>query len=90
MSPYKYDEDFCFIAAKCFTDIHHGNAITEEELELRNELEQEYADAIEMAKGIIAENPEFENMSYEEQINYCCDLLIELQKQVKLNSKAKQ
>jgi len=77
---YSQDETMSFIAASVFDDEHFGNAITEAEWDYREGLKAEYADEIEFAKIIIANNPNFESMTYKNKVNYVANLLVNLHK----------
>ncbi len=78
---YKENDEMSWIASRVFDEeIHYGGAITNEELEKRNELEQEYANQIALAKLMLKENPEFNKLSYESKINTAANLILELKK----------
>lgn len=72
------DEKMCRLAARVFTDVHHGSAITESEFEYDKKLSEAYEQEIEEAKKIIATDSNFNNLSYQEKIVYVIQLLNKL------------
>ena len=47
---YSTDEEISWIASKVFSDEHYGSAQTEDELQQRLEMEEDYKDEIALAK----------------------------------------
>ena len=41
---YNTDDEISWIASKVFSDAHYGSALTEDELQLRLEMEEDYKD----------------------------------------------
>lgn len=75
-----YDNIESVLAATVFTDVHHGRAITEEEFEHLESLKETYKEEIEEARTMIATNADFNNLSYEEKVTFCLNLIKELKK----------
>lgn len=70
-----YDERMAWLAATLFTDVHHGAALTEEELEYRKQMQVLYAKEIEAAKAILAADANFAGLAYEDKIKTAIALL---------------
>ena len=75
---YEQDEAISFLASSVFEEEHFGNAITDAEFTYREGLKNEYATEIEFAKVIVANNPNFESLSYKNKINFVANLLVQL------------
>lgn len=87
---YSTDEEISWIASKVFSDEHYGSALTEDELQQRLEMEEDYKDEIELAKLMLKNNPQFVDLPFEEKINISANLIMELrEKRNKNNGKAK-
>jgi len=71
-------EDVAWVAAHAFTDVHHGNAITDQEYALRCEMMKYYEPALEQVRERIAAMPDFKTWTYENQINYAASTMVEL------------
>lgn len=82
-----YDNIEYVLAATVFTDVHHGRAITEEEFEHLENLKETYKEEIEQARRMIATNADFNNLSYEEKVTFCLNLIKDLKR---LNLAAKK
>ena len=82
-----YDNIEYVLAATVFTDVHHGRAITEEEFEHLENLKETYKEEIEQARIMIATNADFNNLSYEEKVTFCLNLIKDLKR---LNLAAKK
>lgn len=78
MDYYNNDESFSWVAAHCFTDIHHGRAIAEYELEQRMDLLNYYEEEIGQASEMIRYIPNFDRLDYKDQINFAANLLVSL------------
>lgn len=87
---YSTDEEISWIASKVFSDEHYGSALTEDELQQRLEMEEDYKDEIALAKLMLKNNPQFVDLPFEEKINISANLIMELrEKRNKNNGKAK-
>ena len=87
---YSTDEEISWIASKVFSDEHYGSALTEDELQQRLEMEEDYKDEIALAKLMLEKNPQFVDLPFEEKINISANLIMELrEKRNKNNGKAK-
>ena len=75
-----YDNIEYVLAATVFTDVHHGRAITEEEFEHLENLKETYKEEIEQARIMIATNADFNNLSYEEKVTFCLNLIKDLKR----------
>lgn len=78
---FKEDEEMSWVAAHAFTDEHHGSAITEAEFEHRMSLLDEYKDEVVQTRSTIEANPDFSSWTYEQQINYAANSIVELKNQ---------
>ena len=87
---YSTDEEISWIASKVFSDEHYGSALTEDELQQRLEMEEDYKDEIALAKLMLENNPQFVDLPFKEKINITANLIMELrEKRNKNNGKAK-
>ena len=87
---YSTDEEISWIASKVFSDEHYGSALTEDELQQRLEMEEDYKDEIALAKLMLENNPQFVDLPFKEKINISANLIMELrEKRNKNNGKAK-
>jgi len=87
---YSTDEEISWIASKVFSDEHYGSALTEDELQQRIDLEENYKDEIALAKLMLENNPQFSELSFKEKINLSANLIMELrEKRNKNNGRAK-
>lgn len=87
---YSTDEEISWIASRVFSDEHYGSALTEEELQQRIEMEEDYKDEIALAKLMLQNNPQFSELSFKEKINISANLIMELrEKRTKNNGKSK-
>ena len=87
---YSTDEEISWIASKVFSDDHYGSALTEDELQQRLEMEEDYKDEIALAKLMLENNPQFVDLPFKEKINISANLIMELrEKRNKNNGKAK-
>ena len=87
---YSTDEEISWIASKVFSDEHYGSALTEEELQQRLEMEEDYKEEIALAKLMLENNPQFVDLPFKEKINISATLIMELrEKRNKNNGKAK-
>lgn len=75
---YNTDEQISWIASKVFSDEHYGSSLTEEELQQRLELEEDYRVEIGMAKLMLQNNPKFVELPFKEKINLSASLIMEL------------
>lgn len=75
---YKWDNDMAWVATQVFSDEHFGTAITNDELDERLKLKEEYKDEIELVKVLIKDNPNFENLSFENKVNFVANMIAEL------------
>ena len=83
---YNTNEDISWIASKVFLDEHYGGAITEEELDYRKKLEEEYKDEIALAKLMLENNPQFSELSLKDKINLSANLIMELREKREQNN----
>lgn len=83
---YNTNEDISWIASKVFLDEHYGGAITEEELDYRKKLEEEYKDEIALAKLMLENNPQFSELSFKDKINLSANLIMELREKREQNN----
>ena len=87
---YSTDEEISWIASKVFSDEHYGSALTEDELQQRLEMEEDYKDEIALAKLMLEKNPQFVDLPFKEKINISANLIMKLrEKRNKNNGKAK-
>ena len=87
---YSTDEEISWIASKVFMDEHYGSALTEEEFQLRKEMEEDYKDEIALAKLMLENNPQFSELSLKDKINLSANLIMELREiKDKNNGRAK-
>ena len=87
---YSTDEEISWIASKVFSDEHYGSALTEDELQQRLEMEEDYKDEITLAKLMLENNPQFVDLPFKEKINISANLIMELrEKRNKNNGRAK-
>ena len=87
---YNTDDEISWIASKVFSDAHYGSALTEDELQLRLEMEEDYKDEIALAKLMLENNPQFVDLSFKDKINISANLIMELrEKKDKNNGRAK-
>lgn len=87
---YSTDEEISWIASKVFSDEHYGSALTEDELQQRLEMEEDYKDEITLAKLMLENNPQFVDLSFKDKINISANLIMELrEKRNKNNGRAK-
>ena len=87
---YRTDEEISWIASKVFSDEHYGSALTEDELQQRLEMEEDYKDEIALAKLMLENNPQFVDLPFKEKINISANLIMKLrEKRNKNNGKAK-
>lgn len=75
---YKWDNDIAWVATQVFSDEHFGTAITNDELDERLKLKEEYKDEIEVVKALIKDNPNFKNLSFENKVNFVANMIVEL------------
>lgn len=75
---YKNDEAMSWVAATTFTDVHHGGAVTEDELDYRKGLQETYKEEIEFVKLMVKDNPNFEELPYADKINLAANLMVSL------------
>lgn len=75
---YKNDEAMSWVAATTFTDVHHGGAVTEDELDYRKGLQETYKEEIEFVKLMVKDNPNFNELSYPDKINFVANLMVSL------------
>lgn len=87
---YKNDETMSWIAATTFTDEHHGGAISEEELAYRKELQESYKEEIDFVKLMVKDNPNFDELSYEDKINFAANLMVSLREKRESNGNEKK
>lgn len=83
---YKNDEAMSWVAATTFTDEHHGGAISEEELEYRKKLQEDYREEIDFVKLMVTDNPNFDELSYEDKINFAANLMVSLREKKENNT----
>lgn len=69
------NESMYRVAATVFTDVHHGRAISEEEFKQDKKLLEILKQEIEQAKKIVATDPNFNSLSYQEKIDYVYELI---------------
>lgn len=74
----KCDNDMAWLAAQVFSDEHFGSAITNDELDERLKLMEEYKDEIKLVKILIKDNPNLENLSFENKINFVANMIVGL------------
>ena len=87
---YSTDEEISWIASKVFSDQHYGSALTEDELQQRLEMEEDYKDEIALGKLMLENNHQFVDLPFKEKINISANLIMELrEKRNKNNGKAK-
>ena len=87
---YSTDEEISWIASKVFSDEHYGSALTEDELQQRLEMEEDYKDEIALAKLMLENNPQFVDLSFKDKINISANLIMELrEKRNKNNGRVK-
>ena len=75
---YKCDNDMAWVASKVLSDNHFEGALTNDELNKRIKLEEEYKYEIELVKELVKNNPNFENLSYENKINFVANTIVGL------------
>ncbi len=83
---YKNDEAMSWVAATTFSDEHHGGAISDDELSYRERLQEKYKDEIDFVKLMIENNPNFDELSYEDKINFTANLMVSLHEKRKNDS----
>ncbi len=74
----KCDNDMAWLAAQVFSDEHFGSAITNDELDERLKLMEKYKDEIGLVKEVVKNNSNFENLSYENKINFVANMIVGL------------
>ena len=84
---YKCDNAMAWVATQVFSDEHLGIAITNDELDKRLKLMEEYKDEIELVKLLIKNNPNFENLSFENKVNFVANMIIELRNKKEENKR---
>lgn len=85
---YKEDEFLVWLGSRAFYgDEYYGRALTNEELEERVKLEEEYIEEINIAEAMLKANPSFEKLSIENRINLATSLILELKE---ISSKEKK
>lgn len=82
---YKNDEAMSWVAATTFTDVHHGSAISDEELKYRKQLQEDYKEEIDFVKLMVKDNPYFDELSYEDKINFAANLMVSLREKKENN-----
>ena len=75
---YKDDNIISWLAASIFTDEHYGDALSDDELNYRKQLQKDYAYEIEFVKLMIKDNPNFDVLSDKDKINFIANLLFSL------------
>ena len=83
---YSTDEEISWIASKVFSDEHYGSALTEDELQQRLEMEEDYKDEIALAKLMLENNPQFVDLPFKEKINISANLIMELREKRNTNT----
>lgn len=83
----KFDNDMAWLAAQVFLDEHFGSAITNDELDERFKLMEEYKDEIGLVKEVVKNNPNFENLSYENKINFVANMIVGLRNKSEENKR---
>lgn len=87
---YSTNEEISWIASKVFSDEHYGSALTEDELQQRLEMEEDYKEEIALAKLMLENNPQFVDLPFKDKINISANLIMELrEKRNKNNGRAK-
>ncbi|MBQ9833585.1 MAG: hypothetical protein IJO33_00095 [Bacilli bacterium] len=88
---YDADERISWLASRVISDEHFGVSLTEEELDRRLALEEDYKDEIALAKLMLQNNPNFVDLPVKEQINLAANLILELrERKTKNNDKSKK
>lgn len=75
---YKWNNNMVGQQIQVFSDEHFGSAITNDELDERLKLMEEYKDEIGLVKEVVKNNPNFENLSYENKINFVANMIVGL------------
>lgn len=76
---YKDDELLAWLGSRVFyEDEHFGRALTNEEINDRKKLEEEYKEEIKLAEAMLKANPNFVKLSLENKINLATDLVLRL------------
>ena len=75
---YSTDEEISWIASKVFSDEHYGSALTEDELQQRLEMEEDYKDEIALAKLMLENNPQFVDLPFKEKNKISANLIMKL------------
>ena len=83
----KCDNDMAWLAAQGFSDEHFDSAITNDELDERFKLMEEYKDEIGLVKEVVKNNPNFENLSYENKINFVANMIVGLRNKSEENKR---
>ena len=87
---YKTSEAMSWVAATTFTDEHHGSAVSDDELEYRKELRESYKEEIDFVKLMVKDNPNFDELSYEDKINFVANLMVSLREKRENNHNNKK
>ena len=87
---YKNSEAMSWVAATTFTDEHHGSAVSDDELEYRKELRESYKEEIDFVKLMVKDNPNFDELSYEDKINFVANLMVSLREKRENNDNNKK
>ena len=67
-----------WVATQVFSDEHFGEALTNEELNKRFKLMEEYKDKIELVRLLIKDNPNFESLSFKDKVNFVANMIAKL------------
>ena len=87
---YSTDEEISWIASKVFSDKHYSSTLTEEELQQRIAIEEDYKEEIALAKLMLQNNPQFSELSFKDKINLSANLIMQLrEKRTKNNGRCK-
>lgn len=76
-----------WVATQVFFDEHFGTVITNDELDERLKLKEEYKDEIELVKVLIKDNSNFENLSFENKVNFVANMVVELKEKSEENKR---
>ena len=75
---YKWNNNMAGQLIQVFSDEHFGEVIINDELNKRLKLKEEYKDEIKLVKILIKDNPNLENLSFENKINFVANMIVGL------------
>ena len=75
---YKWNNNMAGQQIQVFSDEHFGEVIINDELNEMLKLKEEYKDEIKLVKILIKDNPNLENLSFENKINFVANMIVGL------------